>query len=66
MFAKNYHEYIQNVTFETQMSHVVSYIRNRLGVKTTPSLKRLFTVFLPDDFPGFQSGPHNPKEDAIA
>ena len=41
-------------------------IRDRLGVATLPGLKRLVSVFLADDLPGFQSGAHNPVEDAIA
>ena len=41
-------------------------IRDRQVVKTTPGLKQLVSVFLVDDLPDFQSGPHNPVEDAVA
>ena len=41
-------------------------ICDRLGVSTTPGLKRLVSVFLADGLPGFQSGAHNPVEDAVA
>ena len=52
---------VQNVTLAYY--HV---IRDRLGVATPPCLKRLVTLFLADELPHFQSGPHNPVEDAVA